>query len=605
MNTNRSHARPASLHSLLALFLVFLSFFLSALVSRTVFERMPHLEDEVTYLYQSRLLLRGQTVIDSPEPSLAFWQPFVVDHNGKRFGKYPLGWPGMLALGEAAGQPWVINAFLGALTVALVYRLGREIFNPHTGLIAAALITFSPMALLLNGTLMSHTAALFTTTLFMYAYWRMERGRHAARWAVIAGIALGLTIINRPLAGVALGAPFIVWSGVRLLRHFLRHRSLPALRPTLTPLLILSAFTLALSAIIPAYQYAATGDARQNLYLLIWPYDRVGFGEGYGRNTHTLEKGIRQTRWDMSLMAADLFGWQNQPMLAADGQLRPELRDHLLTAGDYWEPVGLSWVLLPLGLLIGLRRRWWWWALWLAFGALLLVQTTNLPTAQLRDPTFAYQWMAGGALWLLLPFAFLLIGQGKDEPGVNWTWLLLSVPLSLLLLHVTYWIGSQRYSTRYYYEGLSALALLSAVPLGWLVRRGLGRLVYPLLVLVLVVTLYTYSTPRITALYRFNWISPQWVQAVESRRQGDRPLLILVSGQDVRWRSFGSLMVQTSPFLDSPIVAARDTGGEGVREQILAQFPDYQIIELHAQGNYGCLNDVSPPECYGETPPAG
>jgi 4-amino-4-deoxy-L-arabinose transferase-like glycosyltransferase len=194
------------------------------------------------------LLARGQVVIDSPQPSRPFWQPFVLDFSGKRFGKYPLGWPGMLALGVLMGQTWVVNALLAATTVALTYRLGREIFNPDTGVIAAALVSFSPMALLLNGTLMSHTAALFTTTLFLYAYWRMEhqtdtknrvstghnvgtpfwasvRLRQAGlSWGIIAGVALGLTIINRPVAGLALALPFVVWgSGVRIVR-FIRHK---------------------------------------------------------------------------------------------------------------------------------------------------------------------------------------------------------------------------------------------------------------------------------------------------------------------------------------------------------------------------------------------
>src|SRR5512134_909669 len=114
--------RPFQDHHLLALLLVGFSFFMSALVSRTVFERLPHLEDEMAYLFQARTLARGQAVIESPEPRRAFWQPFVPDRAGKRFGKYSLGWPLLLAPGAAIEQPWVVNALLSGLTVALVYR---------------------------------------------------------------------------------------------------------------------------------------------------------------------------------------------------------------------------------------------------------------------------------------------------------------------------------------------------------------------------------------------------------------------------------------------------------------------------------------------------
>ena len=169
--------RPFPKHALIAVLLAFFAFFMSALVSRTVFERLPHLEDEMAYLFQARTYAGGNLVIPTPEPRRAYWQPFLIDQGGERFGKYTPGWPMQLAVGVLLGQTWIINAFYAALTVALVYRLGREIFNADVGVIAAALTAFSPMALLLDGTLMGHTAALFAATLFLYAYWRIERGK--------------------------------------------------------------------------------------------------------------------------------------------------------------------------------------------------------------------------------------------------------------------------------------------------------------------------------------------------------------------------------------------------------------------------------------------
>ncbi|MBL8161672.1 MAG: hypothetical protein JNJ61_06760, partial [Anaerolineae bacterium] len=460
---------------------------------------------------------------------------------------------------------------------------------------------------------------------------------------LVAGAALGLTAINRPLAGVAMAGPFVAWSGVRLLRAYLTPVSAgghgtavslqdayltplpplqgtkgseeglmadtdkPGLAPTvgrggsvvrvrrvLGPLLALAGVTLLVGLIIPAYNYAATGDARKNLYLLVWPYDRVGFGEGYGRNGHTLEKGLRQTRWDLSLTAADLFGWQI-------GSFDEEARQHILLEADYWPNLGLSWLLLPFGLIIGLKRRWTWWALWLLAGTAAFMGTTNLPAETLRNRDFALLWMGAAALWLLIPFAFFLRGKLDDQQA--WTWLLLAIPLSLIGLHITYWIGSQRYSTRYYYEGLAALALLSALPLGWLIKRGLAArwFLYPLVAAVLVYSLASYSVPRIQPLYRFNWVSPELIEAVNARRTTDAPVLVIVQGTDVRWRSFGSLMAVTSPFLDSDIVAAWDNGGEGQREAILALFPDREVIEMTAVGNLSCFGDTLEGECYGES----
>jgi hypothetical protein len=559
---------PKYSHHALALILVFFSIFMSALVSDRVFERLPHLEDEVAYLFQAKTYAGGHLTIDSPQPRRAYWQPFVVDYQptGQRFSKYTPGWPALLTIGILLNQPWVINAFLAGLTVALVYRLGREIFSPDTGLIAAALTAFSPMMLLLNGTLMGHTAALFGATLFYYAYWRVERGRRALRWGVVAGLALGLIVATRPLTAIGIAAPFVLWSGIRVLRALTVDTSLPShdarlpfsiqwrggwgvrlpLRSVLPPLLVLAVVTIIISTSIPIYNYAATHDAKKNLYTLVWPYDQVGFGECCGRNGHTLEKGIRHVRFDLSLMAADLFGWQLQDVtgiashlstLINTGQMgtsiTPELEEHLRTSGDYWPLTGISWILLPFGLLIGWRKR--------------------------------------------------------------WTWLLAGAALGLIAVHLAYWIGSQRYSTRYYSETLTALAIISAIPLAWLIERLKRRwLIVGLLAVGLVYSLYVYSTPRINALYRFNFITPEPLEGVMARREGDKPVLVIVTGQDVRWRALGTLMTVTSPYLDSDIVMGWDNTQPGVREEILVRFPDRQVIEMQAEGNQAWFVDEAP-----------
>jgi hypothetical protein len=50
----------------------------------------------------------------------------------------------------------------------------------------------------------------------------------------------------------------------------------------------------------------------------------------------------------------------------------------------------------------------------------------------------------------------------------------------------------------------------------------------------------------------------------------------------------------TSPYLNSPIVVARDYGGRN-RQQILERFPDRQVIELFAIANDATFIDDSAP----------
>lgn len=575
-------------HEGLALALAVFSFFMAAFISRTVFERLPHLEDELTYVFQARIFARGDVVVDVPTPRRPFWQPFVVEYEpqGTRFGKYSPGWPALLALGIVLGQMGFVNAAAAALNVALVYRLGREVFNPDVGVIAAALTAFSPMALLLNGSLMGHTTALCCFTLFMYAYWRLSRRgcRHPLRWAALAGLALGLLIVNRPLTAVGVTLPFVLWSGLRVLRAAL-DRWRPAPEPllvTLQPLLLLAGIALLMSSALPLFNYAATGDPTRNLYTLVWPYDRVGFGECCGRNGHTIIKGIRHARYDLSLTAADLFGWQV-------GGITPALQEHLRTRSVYWPPLGLSFFILPFGLWLGLRAR------WLRCWLLLALAWLVIPLAQdadfLRnDEAAIWAWLGVGAIWMLIP-PLALAWRGAtddDRTRIAWTWLLLAVAVSLIGLHLAYWVGSQRYSTRYYFEALTALALIGALPIGWLARR-LGRAaIYGLLSAALAWSLITYSLPRIEALYRFNGVSPELIAQVEQRRVDDRPLLVIVSGEagTLSWRAYGSLLAVTGPYLDDDIVVARADAPSGtVREQLVQRFPDRQIIEMQARGD--------------------
>lgn len=609
-------------HTIIALLLAFFSFAMSAGISRGVFERLPHLEDEIAYLYEAKIIAGGNFVIESPQPRQAYWQPFVVDSAGQRFGKYTPGWPAQLAAGVLLGQEWVINAFFSALTVALVYRLGREIYSPDVGVFAAGLTTFSPMALLLSGTLMGHTAALFALMLFIYAYWRLERGKHRLRWGLAAGIALGLLVTNRPLTALGAAAPFIAWSGVRLLRALLAsfQASRDAARAqhaaplqsaadngrtrvllhTLSPLALLSIIALVMSLSIPLFNYQATGDASRNLYTLVWSYDRLGYGEGYGRNGHTLEKGVRHMRFDLSLMAADLFGWQLQPLTDENTAPDTPLYTELTFESDYWTQTGVSWLLLPFGLIVAYGRKSLRVAFWLLLGFVwLALPFLTRDINHIRDPQIAWIIVIGLMLWLVAPLLVL-----RNRVHV-WTWLLMSVALALIIVQLTYWIGSQRYSTRYYFESLPALALISALPIAWLCDSqnrlrisGIRPVMYVVFAALLVYSLFFYSLPRISVLRGYNMINRQIIEAVEGRREGDSPVLVIITGDDVRWRSYGALMAMTSPYLDSPIVAARASAAIS-RDAIIERFPGWQIIDMQAQENTSWFVDEGPPEDFG------
>ena len=592
-----------SIDQWIVLVLAFISLTLAASISRNVFERLPHLEDELAYLYQARVFADGEIVTDIPENSRAFWQPFVVSYwdSGHRFGKYTPGWPALLALGIHTGQMWVINGFFALLTVALTYRLGREIFDRLTGVIAAGLLTFSPMFLLQNGTLMAHSAALFFTLLFVYAYWRITRGKAARRWGVVAGVALGILVVIRPLTAAAISIPLILYSLLRLIQAGRPPEDRwPRLLATFTPLAILGVITLTLGSSVLLFNYAATDEIRLELYTEVWEYDRIGFGEAgeYGRSGHTIVKGVRHARFDLSLMAADLFGWvvertDDGLILPANMQDMPDERiHHYLTSQNYYPAglLGLSFFAVIAGLYVGFRRHAWLLGLTTVTLAWFVLPPLR-DAAFLVDPAFTplWLWLGGGIALILAPILILAFRQEAET--ARWTWLLFMVALMLILAHLAYWVGSQRYSTRYYHEGIAALSIIGALPFAYLGRQLVNRfdqrgywLIGAPLVLILGYSLIAYSLPRIGVLYQFNRVAERVIERIEEQRDGDQPVLVIATLADdanLAWRGTGTLMGLTDPYFENDIIVAwNHMPGGNVRQSLIAQHPDRQVIDI-------------------------
>ncbi len=83
------------------------------------------------------------TVFRSTSPPALMWEDILRPRNQVPL-HYLLMRPWM-ALGHGAFWTRYISAWWGVLTIALIFRLGQELAGGHVGLIAALLLTFSPM----------------------------------------------------------------------------------------------------------------------------------------------------------------------------------------------------------------------------------------------------------------------------------------------------------------------------------------------------------------------------------------------------------------------------------------------------------------------------
>ena len=308
-----------------ALILSVVGFIASAVITQRVFEGIPHIEDEVAYVWQARLLDEGHLTIPSPQDSRSFLVPFVVDYQGERFGKYPPGWPAMLAIAIPLGLRSWINPFLAGLGVWLTYLLGKKIFSETVGLLAAGLTVCSAFFLMSSGSLLSHPFGLVLSAVFclgwLESFWRVgdPAGTHKNLhfiwiYTLVAALALGLLILTRPFTAMAVALPFGVHGLYVLIRSDQRTR---------VRLVVFGLIAVLFVGLYLLWQYSLTGNALLNPYTLWWPYDQIGFGPGHGRGTegHTLHLAWINMRNSLQMGSYDLFGW-----------------------------LGYSWIFLPFGL---------------------------------------------------------------------------------------------------------------------------------------------------------------------------------------------------------------------------------------------------------------
>lgn len=123
---------------------------------------------------------------------------------GKPFASWPPGYSAMLAViyrifgfREVVGQ--VFNAFLGALTVPLLYKLVRTPFGPRVALIAASILTVMPGPILWTDMILTETAYSLLLVVFFLL---LMRSQPNWKWALILGGYLGLVALTRSEAVV-------------------------------------------------------------------------------------------------------------------------------------------------------------------------------------------------------------------------------------------------------------------------------------------------------------------------------------------------------------------------------------------------------------------
>ncbi len=499
----------------LALLLSLAVILAAALVGSLIYENMPHLEDEFAYLWQAKTIASGNLTLPTPEFSKSLLIPFVIDFQGQRFGKYPPGWPAALSLGVRLGILNWVNPLLAGLAAWLTYRLGKRTLGEKTALLGTVLLCTSPLFLVQAGSMLSHIWSLVLAISFFLSWIdSLEREDNSHNWLppLVGGLSLGMLALTRPLTAAAVALPFAL-QGIRVLfqgSSWKRKR-----------ILLIGGIALISMGLYLIWQYAVTGSFLTNPYTLWWPYDKYGFGTGYGvaEGGHSLLQGWRNTKYSLKVAASDLFGWAT-----------------------------ISWLFLPVGF-------------WAA-----------------RKQPLAY-------------FSAGITG-------------------SLVLVYLAYWVSSWLLGSRYYFEALPGLALLSAAGIIWLAGKKpddkdggsiLARLrplgIAVIVSLLIFSNLFFYLPARLGGLQGLYGIERADLEIFGSAEVKDyQPALVIVDSEE--WMPYGSTLVLESPGLDSPLIFAWSLGPKTnlkmeeyyqAERNILYYYPDQDPGRLYTDPLPGSL----------------
>lgn len=316
-------------------------FVVTNIISWGFFKHIPHINDEIGYLFQAKIFSLGKLFVPSPCGGDAFTFTHIIN-NGRWYSQYPPGFPLILAFGLLAGAPWIINPLLAAASVFVFYRLGREIYGESEGRLAAVLGALSLWFLMTSSTMLSHTASMLFFSLSLLFLFRSMKAPTFLN-GLIAGSSLGLAFLIRPYNVVAVSVPWVLYYGFQVLK-----RPRPAWRN-----LFAFGITLSLAAAsLMVYNQLTNGHPLRMGYIVKYGEDHgIGFGNaGYTGIPHTLGQGLYLTGENLAAINKYLFGWPLSSLLFLIPFVIPLKEERKKSAVDLF--TALSFLSLALALFI-------------------------------------------------------------------------------------------------------------------------------------------------------------------------------------------------------------------------------------------------------------
>ena len=325
-----------------------------------VLDHIPHINDEIGYVFQAKIFKSGHLYADSPCSRESFDFPHIIN-NGKWYSQYPPGFSLLLVPFLFLGIPWLINPFFGFLSILQFYFLGTEIYDQKTGILTAVLGSLSVWLLLMSSTLLSHTACLFFLLSFLLFLFRSLR-TSSIKYGLLTGIGWGAALLIRPFTTALFSFPFLIYFLIRSVSS--ERRRLKNMAAALIPAVL--SITILMS-----YNQATNGHPFRMGYTVRYGESHgIGFNKtGFTNIPHTPMLGVTNTLENLEEINQHLFGWPLSSFFALIPllmirKIRPEYRKKDL--------------LLGVGILSFFIGNFFYWAALILLGARLFFETLPL-----------------------------------------------------------------------------------------------------------------------------------------------------------------------------------------------------------------------------------
>jgi Dolichyl-phosphate-mannose-protein mannosyltransferase len=196
----------------------------AALIGKFIFCDFPYSGDEWSYFLQAEIFSQGHLHADSPAYP-RFFDVWGMVNNERFYAWAPPGWPLLLTPGILLRVPWLVNPVVSALTLLVIYRLGKLVYNGSVALLACLFMLFSPFFLLHSASYFAHPSSLLFIALFVFFSARgIERGTD--RDFLWAGLCGSMSFLIRPFDQVAVFCPLGVYLLLLALRGAVTVRQL-------------------------------------------------------------------------------------------------------------------------------------------------------------------------------------------------------------------------------------------------------------------------------------------------------------------------------------------------------------------------------------------